>query len=93
VIKGSLELKTSDNLKYLEHQAKSVLLNPERFADDHILPVHVGKTKSMIIYNPISVPKPKIEYKSFTIECVKSFNFLGVEIGTKLGWENFINNP
>jgi len=47
----------------------------------------------MIIYNTVLVPKPKIEYKSFTIECVKSFKFLGVEIGTKLGWENFINNP
>ncbi len=81
----------SDNIEYLEHQAKSVLLSLERFADDHILPLNINKTKSMIIHSAVSIPKPKIEYKEITTEYVKSFKFLGVKIGTKLGWKNFIN--
>jgi hypothetical protein len=91
VIKGAIELKMSDNIEYLERQAKTVLLSLERFADDHILPVNVTKTKSMIIHSAVSVSKPKIEYKGLAIEYVKTFEFLGVVIGTKLGWENFIN--
>jgi hypothetical protein len=91
VIKGALECKLSVNIEYLEHQAKSVLKNLEKFADDHILLVNTTKTKSMIIHSAVAVSKPKIEYKGITIEYVKSFKFWRVEIGTKLGRENFIN--
>jgi hypothetical protein len=90
VMKGALELKMSDNIPYLEQQAKLVLTNLSKFSDDHLLPVNVNKTKSMIIHTAVNVPQPKVEYKNYEIEYVKSFKFLGVEIGTKLRWKNFI---
>jgi hypothetical protein len=53
VIKEAVELKMSDNIEYLERQANSVLLRLERLAEDHILPVNVTKTKSMIIHSAV----------------------------------------
>ncbi|CAF1098378.1 unnamed protein product [Didymodactylos carnosus] len=41
ILKGALEKRLSDNVKYLEKQAKTILKQLEKFADDHILPVNV----------------------------------------------------
>ncbi|CAF3241985.1 unnamed protein product [Rotaria socialis] len=92
VIKGALERRLSDNIKYLEKQAKEILKSLEKFADDYILPVNVSKTKAMVIHSAVVTEKPKIEYKNVQIKYVKSFKYLGIEIGTKLGWGNFVNN-
>ena len=40
----------------------------------------------MLIHSAVATEKPKIEYKNTSIEYVKSFKYLGIEIGTKLGW-------
>ncbi|CAF3150451.1 unnamed protein product, partial [Rotaria sp. Silwood2] len=68
VIKGALELKMTDNLTYLEQQAKIVLRSLEKFANDHILPVNVTTTKGMIIHNAVTVSNPIIKYKEIFIE-------------------------
>ncbi|CAF4641276.1 unnamed protein product, partial [Didymodactylos carnosus] len=46
IIKGALEKRLSDNIKYIETQAKVVLKALEKFSDDHILPVNISKTRS-----------------------------------------------
>ncbi|CAM4791024.1 unnamed protein product [Rotaria magnacalcarata] len=92
VIKGALERRLSDNIKYLEKQAEDILKSLEKFADDYILPVNISKTKAMVIHSAVATDKPKIEYKNVPIKYVKSFKYLGIEIGTKLGWGNFVNN-
>ncbi|CAF3412718.1 unnamed protein product [Rotaria socialis] len=85
VIKGALEKKLSDNLIYIQNQAKIVLQSLEKFAYDHNLPVNTKKTKAMLIHSTVAVEKPDLFYKNVKIEYVKTYKFLGVEIGTKLG--------
>ncbi|CAM4908212.1 unnamed protein product [Rotaria socialis] len=88
VIKGALEKKLSDNLIYIQNQAKIVLQSLEKFAYDHNLPVNTKKTKAMLIHSTVAVEKPDLFYKNVKIEYVKTYKFLGVEIGTKLGLVN-----
>ncbi|CAF4589508.1 unnamed protein product [Didymodactylos carnosus] len=54
VIKGALEMKLSDNIKFLQRQAKSVLKGLEKLADDHILPVNVAKTEAMLVHSVVA---------------------------------------
>ncbi|CAF4375739.1 unnamed protein product, partial [Rotaria magnacalcarata] len=85
VIKGAMEKKLSDNLIYIQNQAKIVLQSLEKFAYEHNLPVNTKKTKAMLIHSTVAVEKPELFYKNVKIEYVKTYKFLGVEIGTKLG--------
>ncbi|CAM2696705.1 unnamed protein product [Rotaria socialis] len=91
-INGAIERKLTDNLIYVQDQAKVVLKSLEKFADDHILPVNIEKTKAMLIHSAVKVEKPEIFYKNHKIEYVKFFKCLGVEIGTKLGLGKHIDN-
>ncbi|CAF1935542.1 unnamed protein product [Rotaria magnacalcarata] len=63
-----------------------------RYADDNLLPVNINKTKAILVHNVVAPPYPKIKYKETTIEFVKRFKYLGVDITTKLGWESAIGN-
>jgi hypothetical protein len=85
LVKGTIERRLSDNIKYVQDQATTALKSLEKFADDHLLPVNVKKTKGMMVHNAVAVDKPEIFYKNDKIEYVKTFKFLGIEIGTKLG--------
>ncbi len=55
-----------------------------KFADDHILPVNIEKTKIMLIHSAVAPSRPWVEYKNVQIEYVNNFKCLGVDIGTKL---------
>jgi hypothetical protein len=46
----------------------------------------------MLVHSAVFVEKPEICYKNLKIEYVKSFKFLGVEIGTKLGLGKHIDD-
>jgi hypothetical protein len=83
--KGIIEKRLSDNLKYVQDQATIVLKSLEKFAEDHILPVNVNKTKAMLVHSAVAVEKPEILYQHNKIDYVKRFKCLGIEIGTKLG--------
>ncbi|CAF1681552.1 unnamed protein product [Rotaria magnacalcarata] len=92
VIKGALEKKLSDNITYLEEQAKHTMLTLAKFADDHILPVNIEKTKIMLVHSAVAPLRPRVEYKNIQIEYVNNFKCLGVDVGTKLGWSKHIDN-
>ncbi|CAF1060819.1 unnamed protein product [Didymodactylos carnosus] len=79
ILKGALEKRLSENIKYLESPTKVVLEALEKFADDHILPVNVDKTKAMLVHNAVATDKSRIEYKNSSTEYVTSFKGLGVE--------------
>jgi hypothetical protein len=92
IIKGALEKRLMDNIRYLRVQAKEVLKILESFSENYLLPVNVAKTKAMLVHNAVVVSKPEIEYKGVPIEYVTNFKCLGVHIGTKLGWGKFIDD-
>ena len=92
IMNGALEKGLFDNTKCLQSQAKVVLSELEHFSENYLLPVNVTKTKAMIVHNAVNVPKPVIEYKGIQIEYVTNFKCLGVHIGTKLGWGEFIDD-
>jgi hypothetical protein len=92
VINGALEKKLSINITYLEEQARDVMIALAKFADDHILPVNIEKTKIMLIHSAVAPLRPCVEYKNVQIEYVNNFKCLGVDIGTKLGWSKHIDN-
>ncbi|CAF1283397.1 unnamed protein product [Adineta steineri] len=54
VVADALEKRLSDNIIYLEEQAKTIMKNLEKFADDHILPVNVDKTKVMLVHSAVA---------------------------------------
>jgi hypothetical protein len=85
LVKGTIERRLSDNIKYVQDQATVVLKSLEKFAEDHILPVNVNKTKAMLVHSAVAVEKPEIMYQYNKIDYVKRFKCLGIEIGTKLG--------
>ncbi len=89
IIKGALEKRLGENVKYVQSQAKTVLKVLESFSDNYLLLVNVAKTKAMFVHNAVVVPNPEIEYKGVPIEYVTNFKCLGVHIGTKFGWEKF----
>ena len=89
---GALEKKLSENIIYLEKQARHTMITLAKFADDHILPVNIEKTKVMLIHSAVAPSRPWIEYKNVQIEYVNNFKCLGVDIGTKLGWSTYIDN-
>ncbi|CAF3974199.1 unnamed protein product [Rotaria sp. Silwood2] len=88
VFKRALEKRLSDYLINIQNQAKIVLNLLEKYADDHILPVNIKKTKVMLVHSAVAVNKPEIYYKNIKIEYVKTFKLLGVEIGTKIGLDD-----
>lgn len=92
VLKGALEKKLSENIIYLEEQARDTMLQLAKFADDHILPVNIEKTKIMLVHSAVAPSIPRVEYKTLAIEHVNNFKCLGVDIGTKLGWTKHIDN-
>ncbi len=92
IMKSESEKCLSDNIEYLQSQAKTVLNILEKFSDNYILPVNVAKTKSMLVHNTVNVSKPEIEYKGIQIEYLINLKCLGVHIGAKLGWEKFLED-
>ena len=92
VIKGALEKKLSENITYLEEQARNTMLTLAKFADDHILPVNIEKTKIILVHSAVAPLRSSIEYKNVQIQYVNNFKYLGVDIGTKLGWSKHIDN-
>ncbi|CAF3364924.1 unnamed protein product [Rotaria socialis] len=89
---GSVEKKFSHNIIDLEIQAKDVMFNLEKYANNMLLPVNVNKTKALLVHNIISPPLPRIKYKDQEIEFVSKFKYLGVTIACKLGWGIYLNN-
>ncbi|CAF1151065.1 unnamed protein product [Adineta steineri] len=92
ILSGSLENKFSLNVVELEERANKAMLILEKFADDHILPVNIQKTKAVLIHNIVSPSLPKIKFKDKNIDYVTSFQYLGVTITTKLGWGKYIDD-
>ncbi|CAF4523769.1 unnamed protein product, partial [Rotaria socialis] len=82
----ALEKTFSKNIMELERQAEIAMKILEKFADDNLLPVNVQKTKALLVHDVVAPPYPKIKYKDVTIDFVKRFKYLDVEITTKLGW-------
>ncbi|CAF4750800.1 unnamed protein product [Rotaria socialis] len=91
IISGALEKPFSKNIMELERQAVIAMKILEKFADDNLLPVNVQKTKALLVHDVVAPPYPKIKYKDVTIDFVKRFKYLGVEITTKLGWGIYIS--
>ncbi|CAF4560348.1 unnamed protein product, partial [Rotaria sp. Silwood2] len=60
VIKGAVENKLSENITYLEEQAKSVMKTLEKFADNHILSANTGKKKIILIHSTIAPLSPHV---------------------------------
>ncbi|CAF4513538.1 unnamed protein product, partial [Rotaria sp. Silwood2] len=60
VIKGAVEKKLSENITYLEEQAKSVMKTLEKFADNHILSANTGKKKIILIHSTIAPLRPHV---------------------------------
>ncbi|CAF4559631.1 unnamed protein product, partial [Rotaria sp. Silwood2] len=60
VIKGAVEKKLSENITYLEEQAKSVMKTLEKFADNHILSANTGKKKIILIHSTIAPLSPHV---------------------------------
>ena len=81
-----LKKKFSLNIKDLEKHGNKTMKKLEKYADDHLLPVNVLKTKALLVHNIISLSLLKIKYKKKRIEFVNSFKYFGVTISTKLGW-------
>ena len=92
IVKGALEKRLSENVRYIEKQARPVMKSLEKFSNDYLLSVNISKTKAMMIHSAVTAEQPKVKYKGSLIEYVNNFKFLGVEIGTKLGMGVFINN-
>ncbi|KAF9749467.1 hypothetical protein NGRA_3469, partial [Nosema granulosis] len=87
----ALEKRFSENIKYVEDQAKQALQALEKFAENYILPVNTNKTKAMIVHNVVASIEPELKYKNVSIEYVTSYKCLGVEICSKLGWSKHID--
>ena len=68
------------------------MLTLAKFADDHILPVNIEKTKIILVHSAVAPLRSSIEYKNVQIQYVNNFKYLGVDIGTKLGWSKHIDN-
>ncbi len=86
-----MEKKFSINIIAFEIEAKRAMILLEKFSDDMILPVNVPKIKALLVHNIVSPTIPCIEYKNQKIELVSTFKYLGVSIGRKLGWGNYIS--
>ena len=92
VLKGSLEKRLSDNIIYLEEQAKVAMKELLKFSIDMLQPVNVAKTKVMLVHDVVAPTKPNVFFDDKRIDYVKYFKYLGVEIRTKLGWGEFIKD-
>ena len=92
VIYGAIEKRLSDNIRYIQEQANMILKSLEKFSDNHILPVIIKKTKAMLVHSAMNVEKSDIYYENVKIEYVQKFKYLGVELGTKLGLGNYIDD-
>ena len=57
------------------------------------LSLNIKKTKMMIYHMPQKiVTPPKVEINGTSIECVSSFNYLGITIDKHLNWQHHINS-
>ena len=92
VIYGAIEKRLSDNIRFIQEQANKILKSLEKFPDNHILPVNIKKTKAMLVHIAVNVEEPDIYYENVKIEYVQKFKYLGVELGTKLGLGNYIDD-
>ncbi|CAF1548972.1 unnamed protein product [Adineta ricciae] len=91
VLDGAIEKRLSDNIIYLEKQARTSMMKLEQYSHELILPVNVAKTKALLVHSAVAPSLPKVRYQDQQIEHVNSFKYLGVHISTKLGWGNYIN--
>ena len=57
------------------------------------LSLNTKKTKAQIFHMPQKqVTTPKLEIDGTSIECVNSFNYLGITIDNDLNWQDHINS-
>ncbi|CAF4774626.1 unnamed protein product [Rotaria sp. Silwood1] len=57
----------------------------KKYADDNLLPVNINKTKALLVHDVVASSYPEVKYKGFKTDFVKCFEYLGLDITTKLG--------
>ena len=75
----------------IDDYINSELCKISTWLDANKLSLNVQKTKFMIFHQPQKIFRtPKIMIKNVEIECVNTFNFLGIVLDTQLNWNSHI---
>lgn len=85
VISGAFEKMFPKNIMATEEQAGNAMKILENFADEKLFHVNVNKTKALRVHSIVAPPYRTVKYKGQTIEFIKRFKYLGVDIARKLG--------